>query len=206
MIKNIIFDFGGVIYDIDHNLSKQAFEKLGIKNFDQLYGHEIQAHLFEKMERGELKLDEFRAELKKHLPKGVSDDELDDAWCGLLIGFDEKKIDLLEEIGKNYQLFLLSNSNIIHYKRFIKDLNSYRDFRSLFTDVWYSHEKGLRKPEKESYLNLLEKNYIMASETLFVDDLDINIKAAEKLGLKTHHLEEDSILDMFTNGYLNKNY
>ncbi len=54
MIKNIIFDFGGVIYDIDHNLSKLEFEKLGVENFNELYGHQIQAKIFEKMERGEL--------------------------------------------------------------------------------------------------------------------------------------------------------
>lgn len=206
MIRNIIFDFGGVIYDIDHNLSKLAFKKLGVKDFDKLYGHQIQATTFEKMERGELKLDVFRNELRKVIPKNVSDQQIDDAWCGLLLGFNTKKIDLIKSIGKNYRLFLLSNSNEIHYIRFIKELNEYLDFRSLFEDVWFSHEKGLRKPEPASYLDLLEQNQLQASESLFIDDLDVNIEAAKIHGIKTHYIQNDSILDMFENGKLKMEY
>lgn len=206
MIKNIIYDFGGVIYDIDHNLSKIAFRKLGVENFDQLYGHQIQSNLFEKMERGELDLDVFRNELRKVISKKVSDLQLDNAWCGLLLGFDTAKLDLLKSIKKNYRLFLLSNSNEIHYLRFIQELNEYTDFRSLFEDVWYSHEKGMRKPEPEFYLGLLKENALEASESLFVDDLDVNIRAAQKQGIKTHYIQEDTILDMFSDGLLKQEY
>lgn len=206
MIKNIIFDFGGVIYDIDHKLSEIAFRKLGVENFDKLYGHQIQSNLFEKIERGELDLDVFRNELRKVIPKKVSDLQLDNAWCGLLLGFDSRKLDLLKSIKKNYRLFLLSNSNEIHYIRFIEELNGYSDFRSLFEDVWFSHEKGMRKPESEFYLGLLKENTLVASESLFVDDLDVNITAAQKHGIKTHYIQKDTILDMFTDGYLNQGY
>ncbi len=206
MIRNIIFDFGGVIYDIDHNLSKLAFEELGVKSFDKLYGHQIQSKIFEKMERGELDLDFFRNELRKYVPQKVSNQQLDDAWCGLLLGFDKKKLDLLVELNKNYRLFLLSNSNEIHYIRFIEELNEYMDFRSLFEDVWFSHEKGMRKPEDEFYLKLLKENNMEASESLFIDDLDVNIVAAQKHGIKTHYIQEDSILDIFSDGLLIKEY
>ncbi|NPD46964.1 MULTISPECIES: HAD family phosphatase [unclassified Lentimicrobium] len=206
MIKNIIFDFGGVIYDINHNLSKIAFEKLGVENFDELYGHQIQAKTFEKMERGELELDVFRDELRKVIPKNVSDQQIDDAWCGLLLGFDTKKLDLLKSIGRNYRIFLLSNSNEIHYMRFIEELNEYFNFRSLFEDVWFSHEKGMRKPEPEFYMGLLINNDLKASESLFVDDLETNIFAAKNIGIKTHYIQNDSILDMFEDGKLKVNY
>lgn len=206
MIKNIIFDFGGVIYDIDHNLSKLAFEKLGVERFDALYGHQIQANIFEKMERGELELDVFRSELRKYIPRNASDQQVDEAWSGLLLGFDSRKLDLLKRIKENYRLFLLSNSNEIHYMRFIKELNEYMDFRGLFEDVWFSHEKGMRKPEPEFYLGLLHENKLEAQESLFVDDLDVNIRAAQSHGIKTHYIHGDNILDLFVDGFLINDY
>ena len=203
MIKNLIFDFGGVIYDIDHNISKLAFERLGIKQFEKQYGHENQSLLFEKLERGEINENEFRLTLKKYLPKNTSDQKIDKAWCALLIGFDKKKIDLLEKLGETYKLFLLSNTNIIHTRQFMNELNAYKDFKSLFTDVWFSYEKGKRKPEKEFYVNLLNQYYLEAKECLFIDDLDVNIEAAKQLGIQTHYLKDgESILDLFVDGIL----
>lgn len=200
MIKNIIFDFGGVIYDIDHNLSKLAFEKLGVKNFDQLYGHQIQTEIFENIETGSIEDVEFLNYLRKFLPSNTSLEEIEEAWCALLLGFDRKKIQLIGSLAANYKLFLLSNSNIIHYKRFILELNRETDFRALFNDVWFSHEKGMRKPDKNFYTGLLEKNQLVPQETLFIDDLDKNIEAAAELGIQTYYLEKENILDLFDKG------
>jgi len=203
MIKNIIFDFGGVIYNIDHGLSQKAFEDLGAINFKQLYGHQVQTGLFERLERGEIQAQDFRNSLQEILPVNITNQQIDDAWNALLIGFDKRKLELLKAIGKNYRIFLLSNTNIIHYNRFIAELNIYTDFRSLFEDVWLSHEKKMRKPEKEFYLKLMEKHLLLAKETLFIDDLDINIESAKKLGIQTYYLNNgQSMLDLFYNNKL----
>lgn len=199
MIRNIIFDFGGVIYDIDHKLSKLAFENLGIKDFDELYGHQIQTEIFEKIETGQIDDREFLTYLKKFLPKDVSIKDIENAWCALLLGFNTKKIELLISLKKNYKLYLLSNSNVIHYRRFILELNEFIDFRSLFDGVYFSHEQGLRKPDKDFYQLLLEQNNLSPQESLFIDDLDKNIEAAEKLGIQTYYLNNESILDLFEN-------
>jgi len=201
MIKNIIFDFGGVIYDIDHSLSKKAFEELGVRDFDHLYGHRKQVELFEKMERGELSEQQFRQSLRQYVPQHTIDADIDRAWSALLLGFDTKRIDLLEEIGKNYHLFLLSNTNNIHARQFLEEINAYKDFRSLFVDVWFSHEKGMRKPETVFYQSLLQKHQLLPRECLFIDDLDVNILAAQRLGIHTHYLQgHETILDLFNGG------
>lgn len=201
MIKNIIFDFGGVIYDIDHSLSKKAFLKLGVENFDELYGHQKQTHLFEKIERGEINVEDFYLALRNYLPHHISDKQIEDAWCALMVGFEKAKVDLLEQLRKNYRIFLLSNSNIIHYRRFIIELDAYKPFRDLFTDVWFSHEKHQRKPEAAFYNDMLIKHQMKPRETLFIDDLDVNIEAAQKLGLQTYYLQnKNSILDLFKDG------
>ena len=198
MIKNIIFDFGGVIYDIDHQLSKKAFESLGLKNFEELYGHQVQSGLFEKMEKGEISEQDFRDSLALYLPKSTSNSQIDKAWNALLIGFDRAKIELLKSLSDHYRLFLLSNTNSIHCKQFMMELNLNMDFRSLFDDVWFSHEKQMRKPEKEFYLGLMNKHKLNPNETLFIDDLDTNIEAAKNLGIQTYYLKkEESILGLF---------
>ena len=200
MIKNIIFDFGGVIYDIDHNLNKIAFEKLGVKDFDLLYSHHIQDHLFEDFETGNLSEAEFRRGFRKYLPKSISDQELDHAWCSLLKGVQREKIDLLQQLRENYQLYLLSNTTIIHYRHFIKELNLITDFRDLFHGIYFSHEMGMRKPNRRFYLKVLEDHRLMAQECLFIDDLEANILAAKELGFHTYYLHQESILDLFENG------
>jgi len=205
MIKNIIFDFGGVIYDIDHHLSKKAFENLGLKNFEDLYGHQVQSGLFEKMERAEISEQDFRDSLALYLPKNTSNTQIDKAWNALLIGFEKAKIELLNKLSIHYNLFLLSNTNSIHCRQFMKELNQHVDFRSLFNDVWFSHEKQMRKPEKDFYLGLMNKHQLNPKETLFIDDLDINIEAAKTLGLQTYYLKsEESILELFNEYKWNK--
>lgn len=203
MIKNIIFDFGGVIYDINHDLSKKAFKDLGIKDFDQLYSHKIQSELFEKLERGEINNDEFYHILKQSLPKNTSSTQIRKAWNALLVGFDINKIELLKRLKKNYSLFLLSNTNSIHQEHFINELNRYEDFNKLFNDTWYSHEKKMRKPEFRIYQSLIKEHQLTPNETLFIDDLNENIKAAKELGLQTYYIKNnDSILSLFNeNGF-----
>jgi len=199
MIKNIIFDFGGVIYDIDHQLNKIAFEKLGITNFESLYSHQVQDHLFEDFEKGILENGEFRKALSKYFSHHVDDKDLDKAWCSLLIGVQKEKLDLLMDLTQNYKLFLLSNTTMIHYEHFIKELNVDTDFRSLFDGVYFSHEIGMRKPDPEFYLKVMRDHQLKAEECLFIDDLDVNIKAAQRLGMQTHYLQNDSVLDLFEN-------
>lgn len=205
MIRNIIFDFGGVIYDIDHNLSKLAFENLGVENFNQLYGHQIQTEIFEKFETGSISKEAFLNYLKQFLPAKTNLNEIEDAWCALLLGYDSRKIELLKALKKNYQLFLLSNTNIIHYERFIEELNQYCDFRSLFNDTWLSFEKGYRKPDLIFYQSLINKYKLKPEETLFIDDLEKNIDAANKLGIQSYFLNNENILDLFENAVWIKN-
>lgn len=202
MIKNIIFDFGGVIYDIDHNLSKIAFEKLGVESFEQLYGHHIQVEKFEEFDRGELSERDFIDYLKTFLPKDITDQQIIFAWNALMIGFEKEKIDFLESLAQHYRIFVLSNTNILHHRQFIEELYKYKNFHQLFEDVWFSHEVGMRKPESRIYNSLLDKHQLKAEETLFIDDLEKNIIGAKAVGLKTYFLHNEDIRNLFEEGEL----
>ncbi len=71
-IKNIIFDLGGVLLDIDFNKTKKAFENLGVKDFDSFYTKESANPIFESLETGHISNDEFYAALQLHCSAGTS--------------------------------------------------------------------------------------------------------------------------------------
>lgn len=211
MIENIIFDFGGVIYDIDHEKTKKAFSNLGIKNFEELYGHTIQTRLFEDFEIGEISPKIFRDTIRKYLPKNTSDQEIDAAWNALLIGFKPERLALLEKIGKQYRIFLLSNTNQIHYQYYmgeLKTLDYHKKFTAFFEKLYFSHQIGMRKPDAKIFDYVIQDSQIKTEETIFIDDYDLNISAANRAGLNSILLEsKQEICDLFTfEGHLKLNF
>lgn len=203
MIKNIIFDFGGVIYDIDHNRTKEAFANLGITNFEELYGHAVQTRLFEYFEIGKISPSDFRETIRKHLPKNTTDQEIDFAWNALLIGFKTERLELLQKAGEHYQIFLLSNTNQIHYQQYMEELkgqNRYESFTASFKKLYFSHQIGMRKPDAKIFDYVITDNQIKAEETVFIDDYDLNISAANRVGLNGLLLKPgQDLCALFTN-------
>lgn len=201
MIKNIIFDFGGVIYDIDHTKTKEAFVKLGLKDFDTLYGHTVQTKLFEDFEIGKISPDDFRVAIRNYLPVNTSDYQIYKAWNALLLGFDLKRLDLLEKVNKQYRIFLLSNTNQIHFQKYMEELNQMNrmeSFKKLFEKLFFSHQIGMRKPDPKIFNYVLFESRIKPEETVFIDDYDLNILAANNCGLKGIHLKPNqNISDLF---------
>lgn len=192
-IKNIIFDFGGVIINIDHSLPGKKFMELGIKNFDKLYSQALQNHLFDKLERGEITPGEFRNDLRKYIPITVSDNEIDDAWNSIILDIPPERIKILEKLQNNYQTFLLSNTNEIHYDCYRANLEKvygYKNFDELFKKAYFSFEMGMQKPYPEIYETVLSENNLIANETLFIDDTLKHVEGAARVGIRAFHLEK----------------
>ncbi|MDA3779639.1 MAG: HAD family phosphatase, partial [Bacteroidales bacterium] len=114
-IKNIIFDLGGVILNIDPQKTINAMEELGFPDFEKSYTLAKQNKLFDKLEKGIISPDIFRNEIRKNLKNPVSDNTINEAWGSLLLDFPKERIDLLNKLKAKYRLFLLSNTNLIHY-------------------------------------------------------------------------------------------
>lgn len=190
-IKNIIFDLGGVLLDIDFQKSIDAFKILGIDNFDEMFSQFKADELFEKLERGELNEDDFYSAIKKRTKLPVTNDEIDAAWNALILHFRTGSLEFLEKLAGRYKLYLLSNTNSIHLK-FFKQLFTKETGKPVldayFTKAWYSNEIGLRKPGTKIFEFVLREENLKAAETLFIDDTLNNIETAQKLGFKTHHL------------------
>ena len=187
-IEAIIFDLGGVILNIDYNLTRRAFENYGIYNFNEMYSQAAANDLFDDLETGKINEADFYKEFNKHTGLILSEDKIQTAWNAMLLDFREKSLQFIDSIQSKYKLFLLSNTNHIHLKAFNKIyLENKRDkpFESLFNKAYYSCEIGLRKPNADIYEFVLKENKLDINKTLFVDDSAQNIEAAKALGMQT---------------------
>lgn len=200
-IKNIVFDLGQVILNVDEGLTSEAFKKLGVKGFDEIYSRIRRASLFGHFETGSITANEFRTELKKHLPNPANDRDVDDAWNAMLLDLPRERIHLLEQLKSKYRLFLLSNTNEIHlnaYSKILENSYGFKDLSHLFEKEYYSCKVGLRKPDNKIFRLVLSENGLIPGETLFIDDTKEHIETAKKLGIQTHLLKKgDSVLDIF---------
>lgn len=194
MAKHLLFDFGAVLIPIDPALSHQAFEQLGAKA--EL---EDQNELFHQMEKGEHRSSAFLEKLRPFFFRtNIFKPDLAKAWNAMIPeGIPVEHIRLLQQLKKDYSLYLLSNTNSLHIQR-IKELCgpfNYKQFTDQFQQVYYSHEMGLRKPDPAFFQNILEKENINPEDCFFIDDREDNIEAAKALGMECWHFnpEEDSL-------------
>jgi len=197
-IKNIIFDLGGVIINIDYNKTINAFIKLGMSNFNDVFSQAAQNKTFDKLDKGEISNQEFYAKIKALFQKPISELEIEMAWNAMLLDIPPQRIALLKELKKKYKLFLLSNTNDIHFPVFQTQLKKQEGLflEDLFNQTYYSHKIGMRKPDKKAFQLILNENNILAEETLFIDDSEQHIVEAKKLGIKTLHLVNNDICNL----------
>ncbi len=190
VIKNIIFDLGGVLLNIDFNRTGEAFKKLGVKGFDELYSKEAANELFEKLEMGLISNDVFYERVLQYCKPGTSVQEVQQAWNAILVGFRTESVAFLSGLKSRYNLYLLSNTNLVHHVEFSRmyqqQLGGTLDAN--FSKAYYSHEMHRRKPYAETYRYVLQQEALSGEETLFIDDAVVNIEGAVEAGLQTHLL------------------
>ena len=190
-IKNIIFDLGGVFLKVDYKKTEDAFIELGVTNFEDYYKQDFVSKPFEQIELGEISTAEFYEGIRNITGKTISNKDIEKAWNAMLGEFWIDRLEWLEKINKQYNVYLFSNTNQIHYDAFLKkynQLNLGKSFHHYFIKDYYSQILGLRKPNVESYQAILYEQNLKISETLFIDDTLKNIAGAKLAGLQTLHL------------------
>jgi FMN phosphatase YigB (HAD superfamily) len=201
--KNIIFDLGGVILNIDYDLAAKAFEQLGISDFSQLFSKATQEKVFDLYEKGLITSDEFRNALNNALEIPVSNAKIDAAWNSMLLDLPAARLELLKRFHTTHRTFLLSNTNEIHIRWFFNSLQQHFRIPNLngyFEKIYLSYEIHLRKPDAEIFTYVLDQNQLDPAETLFIDDSPQHLEGAKKLGIQTYWLDvkKESILDIFS--------
>lgn len=204
-VKNIILDYGNVIFMIDFQRLKRAFLELGIPNVDEVFGHSGQIRLFDEFDKGKISSTEFREGLRALANRPLlSDEEVDAAWNALLIGVPAGKHELLTRLNDKYRTFLLSNNNEIHYAycmEHIRQEYGVQDNSGFFEKTYYSHLMGMRKPDKEIFLQVLAENNLIPEETLFIDDSPQHLATAEELGMQVELCTSERPLEQIVRAY-----
>ena len=206
MIKNLIFDFGGVIIDINPRRVGESFMELGIKDLEKVNELAFSKGIYLNLEKGLISAAEFRDGLREASGLKLTDSQIDGAWNSMIIGFPKSRFDLLKQLKKNYNIYLLSNTNEIHYHYFnqyvINNMGVNR-LDDLFTKCFLSHLMKMRKPDHEIFLKMIETGGMIPSESLYFDDLPENTAAARELGIRSiTHNDEEEINQYFVDGWI----
>lgn len=193
-IKAIIFDLGGVILNIDYQRTVDEFKKLGVPHFGEIFSQFKQSSFTDDFEKGRISENDFYETVKAKTEVDFSFSEFRAAWNAMLLDLPPQRIEILKKLSEQYRLFLFSNTNETHYKKFVMKVES--DFDILFEKTYYSHQFGLRKPDKFAFQMLLEQNNLVAEETLFIDDSYQHIESANSLGIRTLLIQEKPFFEL----------
>lgn len=206
-IRNIFFDFGGVIMDVFLARTMDAFMKMGVSKLRVEQTQAGSGTFFDGHERGTVSSEKFLEELRKLIPDGASipEEKIWEAWHALLGGYVPERIELLRTLAreKRYRIFVLSNTNPPHRKR-IREMFREQfggDFDAIFEKTFFSDELGCVKPEAKIYELAAQKAGTVPEESLFIDDNSANVEGARACGWHAYHLVvgKETILDLFEN-------
>jgi putative hydrolase of the HAD superfamily len=195
-IKNIIFDLGGVLYDIRYENIADTFRTYGIPNFEQLYAQAGQVEEIDLFEEGKITPEQFRNYIRSLTTVYLTDQQIDKAWNAILIDLPEIRIKLLEKLREKYRLFLFSNTNAINcieFERFVTEKFGENIFETCLEKAYYSHTLGLKKPKPEAFQKICTEQNLNPAETLFIDDIERHILGAQKAGMQTYWLHQENL-------------
>lgn len=199
-IKNIIFDFGGVIHDIRYENVSEAFVRHGINNLGDFYSKDFQTHEMDLFEKGLLSPAEYRDYIRRATGASLTDNDIDDIVNAILIDVPGERVELLLKLREHYKTYLFSNTNQINYDCFTKRLREkygFDIFERCFDAAYFSHFMHCRKPSPEGFERIIREQNLNPDETVFIDDIEKNLDGARAAGIHGIHLAHGSIIDLF---------
>ncbi|MDR0989601.1 MAG: HAD family phosphatase [Prevotellaceae bacterium] len=187
-IKNLLIDFGGVLIDLDRPRCIANFQQLGVSEVASLLDEYHQQGFFLQYEKGLIDDAAFRAEIRSRIGRPVTDARIDAAWNSFLGTIAPAKLELLLRLRSHYTLYLLSNTNRLHWEWSLREAFRYhgQQVTDCFKRLYLSFELHLAKPDAAIFRYVLEDAALLPQETLFIDDSAENCKTAASLGLSTY--------------------
>lgn len=189
-LKNILFDLGGVILDLNVNATLEAFLHMGFPKELLNYPENFYTDVFYKYETGKTTTGEFRDSIREITKVDFRDEDFDRAWNSMLARVPLKRISMLRTLSKKFSLYMLSNTSPLHIERFQQMFRDTAGFplSEVFTHCYYSFETGKHKPDSAAFKDVIISAGIKVEETLFLDDNIHNVKAAKELGFHVIHI------------------
>ena len=204
MISTLIFDFGGVLIDLDRRRCIDAFRQLGLHNIDTMIDNYVQSGIFKQLENGDITVQQFHDGVRKLIGRPVSDGEIDRALNAFLVCIPPERLQTLRTLRPHYRLLLLSNTNAIHFPHSsdsVIDADGSR-LTDFFDRCYLSYEVHLSKPDPDFFRYLLKNECLTPEECLFFDDGEKNIATAKSLGINAVLVPERANLHEFLKKYV----
>lgn len=201
MIKNLLFDLGGVIMDLDMQRCIDAFSALGLPDAKAYFGEYGQKGAFAALEKGIITPDEWRRDLHRLIERPVTDQQIDNAFMQFLIGIPAHRLDALLALRRRFGIYLLSNTNAVMWNNKIahdfaqqgSNINTY------FDGIVTSFEAHALKPSPQIFEFTARHLGIRPEETLFMDDSLANCTEAARLGWHSAHIAPGEEFTTVTN-------
>lgn len=188
MIKNIVFDLGGVLAHLTRETAIERFKSLGVHEVVEMLDPYLQSGSFLAVEDGSMSKEDFRKDLSTRAGRELTHDDIAWAYLGFLAEVPQYKLDYIEKLRKDYNIYILSNTNpyVMEYSE--SDLFCEKGLPlSYYYDMKFaSCEMGVVKPSKDIFLKMIEEAKLNPKETLFIDDGPRNIEIASSLGFITY--------------------
>lgn len=186
-VKNIVFDFGGVIISFDRDQAVEAFRQIGVKEADSLLGKYHQQGIFQEVENGNMNAETFRRELSKICGKELTYKEVENGWKGFITEVPQYKLDYLNELRKKYKVYILSNTNpyIMGWARSCEFTPAGKPLDAYVDKIYTSYEARSTKPDRGIFDCMITDSGLNPDETIFVDDGAANIAVGKELGFLT---------------------
>lgn len=194
-IKNLLFDLGGVIFDIEKQRCVDAFIRLGLPDTKAFFGEYGQKGPFGELEQGFIDIPEFHRQVRALIPGNVSDAQIDKAFNDFLVGIPVERLRHLEDLrARGFDIYLLSNTNPLMWNskiaaEFKKDGKDVHDY---FNGIILSYEAKALKPSPEIFEYTVGHLRIVPDDTVFFDDSEQNLRGAERFGFHTAHVKPGS--------------
>lgn len=189
MIKNILFDLGGVFIELTKDECVRRFEALGIHDASKMLDPYVQNGLFLDLERGKHTEESFTEELNKRYGVSLSPNDVREAIHGFLDNVQEYKFDYIaNDLPEELRLILISNTNPFIWNMASEGLllKNGRSIESYFEQSFVSFQMGLCKPERQIFERIIKNSNLRPEETLFIDDGPANTAMARQLGFITY--------------------
>lgn len=189
MIRNVVFDFGGVLLDLRPDRCIEQFKAIGIPEIQQMLSMAHQQGVLDDMEQGKLTLEQFCDAMRAASAEGKpTNRQIVQAYCSMADGVPPYRLDFVRQLSREgYHVSALSNTNLVHWgycRRYFIEAGYVPE--ELFEHLWLSCELGLVKPNPEIFRVILQQSGYDPDETLFVDDNQGNCLAAEQFGIHTY--------------------
>nr|WP_320037436.1 HAD family phosphatase [uncultured Bacteroides sp.] len=186
-IKNIVFDFGGVIVNFSREAAVKKFEEIGVANANELLDAYHQKGAFLQVEDGTINAEEFRIILSELAGKELTYEQVKEGWLGFMLDVPQYRLEYLLELKKKYKLYILSNTNpyVMSWARSNDFTIAGKPLDDYFDKIYTSYELKAVKPGKTIFELMIKDADMLPGETLFIDDGPANIKMAKELGMMT---------------------